>query len=304
MAHDSWGTFTRALAGDLFRLNEADTVIFHVTETRLVQALQRDSVLHLEAWPADEPAFGAAGWHSNRDPARPYATWWHDVPMPHDRARYGAAAELVATTLRDVLKAGTPAALTVKSFNIAGPGEVPVEAVRIAGIADPDRRDRAFATLFYGADRRFDEVRLAAAAAEKVVAERYPTARLVATTGGAAGRNNVPAFQDRVVYVPPPAERLVVIAERAAGTDPGMRHAPDPARPDAMPWKRYPQGTYPYLRVLLDLDMLVTAGLAKDPQAADAVRRFLAGKAIPVTYLLVAFHPDGTPHTWELRPRR
>jgi hypothetical protein len=274
---DPWATFTGSLASDLLRLREDDAIILHVADAVYVQVIQLQAELRMEvrARPGSDGAVRALGW----SPPGPGANenWNTGVAMPDDRDRYRAAAWLLVTTLRDVLGVADPATLRVKAFNVVGAGKVTCTAVELADRdPDPDGLNpglaEARAEIAAADERRYAELELIAAGITRLIAELYPTGRLVAVTGTAGDRGSFPT-QDRIVYVPPPADEIVVFG---AGDDLGRRRSADwPPSDGHYTWAN--QGTFRYLRHMLDTDPHVLAGLADDPQAADAVRRFLAG---------------------------
>jgi hypothetical protein len=289
MSTDPWPTFTGSLAGDLLRLREDDAVILSVVDAVYVQVIKCESALRMEVRPrpGSGEAVRALGWST---PAPGDGdNWSTEVAMPDDRDRYRAAARLLVTTLRDVLGVADPASLRVKAFSVVGAGTVRCTAMELADRdPDPDALNpglaEARAEIAAADERRYAELELIAAGITRLIAELCPTGRLVAVTGTSRGRGSFPS-QDRIVYVPPPVDEIVVFG---AGADLGRRRSADWPPSDG-PYTWADQGTFRYLRHMLDADPYVLAGLADDPQAADAVRRFLAGhtSAPEVTHLWV-----------------
>jgi hypothetical protein len=110
-----WATFASALADDLPKLDDGDTVIIEYGQP-YVQFAQAESVLYADTRGGDEASLAALGWRAP-EPARGTPNWWTDVPWPLSAQDCRRLVDLMLATLRDVYGAPQPDALAYQAFN-------------------------------------------------------------------------------------------------------------------------------------------------------------------------------------------
>jgi hypothetical protein len=110
-----WATFATALADDLPKLADGDTVILEYGEP-YVQFTQAESVLYADTRGGDGARLSALGWRAP-EPAMGTPNWWTEVPWPLSVQDSRQLGDLMLATLRDVYGAPGPDALAYQAFN-------------------------------------------------------------------------------------------------------------------------------------------------------------------------------------------